>query len=122
MNPYINAYKKISSEKKQKNRRNTFSAIVLAVFFLLSISFLLVYKHTVAQYLLLEVQQLKLTRKNLVTEQSVLLGEKQAFLSRARISSYAQKHLGLEFPSPDRIRWIKMEALTDQELTHASKL
>ena len=110
MNPYIDAYKKSSKDREQKNRRNFFSAGVLAVFFLLAISFLLVYKQTFGQHMLFEVQQLKAAQKELITEQSVLLGEKQAVLSRARIIEYAREHLELQFPSPEQIRWIRVES------------
>ena len=110
MNPYIDAYKKSSQDREQKNRRNLFSAGMLGIFFLLGISFLLVYKHTFGQHLLFEVQQLKAVQKELITEQSVLLGEKQAVLSRAKIIEYAREHLALQFPSPEQIRWIRVEA------------
>jgi len=56
------------------------------------------------------VQQLKAVQKELITEQSVLFGEKQAVLSRARIIEYAREHLELQFPSPEQIRWIRVES------------
>jgi len=121
MNPYVNAYKKNAVERKSRNRRNLFSAAVLVIFFLLGISFLLVYKHTLGQQLLLEVQQLKAAKKEMVTEQSVLLGEKQCFLSRSRIISYAQEFLDLDFPGPQQIRWIRLETTTGEKAKSASR-
>jgi hypothetical protein len=111
MNPYISAYKKNASARQTEKRRSFFSSGALAIFFLLGLSFLLVYKHTLGQYMLIEVQELKTSYDYLVTEQSVLLGEKQACLSRERIISYARERLSLELPSPDRIHWIKAEAV-----------
>jgi len=113
MNPYIDAYKKSAKDRKVKNRRTFFSASVLAVFFLLGVSFLMVYKHTLGQHLLLEVQSLNAEKKKMITEHSVLLGEKQSVLSRARIISYSRQQLELDFPSPDRIRWIRVETGKD---------
>ncbi|MEA1997186.1 MAG: cell division protein FtsL [Gemmatimonadota bacterium] len=112
MNPYTIAYKKDAAARRAENRRSLFSAGVMVVFLILGVSFLLVYKHTLAHHLLSDVQQLKATRNSLVTERSVLLGDKQVFLSRSRISSYAREQLGLEFPDQDRVRWVSMEALT----------
>ena len=113
MNPYIDAYKKSADDRKVKKRRNFFSTGVLAVFFLLAVSFLMVYKHTIGQQLLHQVQSLNTEKDKLITEQSVLLGEKQSVLSRARIISYARQRLELDFPSPDRIRWIRVETGKD---------
>ncbi len=121
MNPYIDAYKKSADDRKAKKRRNFFSTSVLAFFFLLGVSFLMVYKHTLGQHLLLEVQSLNIEKKKLITEQSVLLGEKQSVLSRARIISYARQQLELDFPSPDRIRWIRMETGKDLSLSSSGR-
>jgi len=110
MNPYIDAYTKRSAEIRVHNRRNFFSAGVMAILFLLGLSFLLVYKHTLAQHLLIEVQELKNVQKDLVTEKSVLLGEWQASMSRSRIVEYAQSRLALDFPSPERVLWIRVKS------------
>jgi len=121
MNPYINAYKKSADDRKVKKRRSFFSTSVLAFFFLLGVSFLMVYKHTLGQHLLLEVQSLNLEKKKLITEQSVLLGEKQSVLSRARIISYARQQLELDIPSPDRIHWIRVETGKDLSLNSSGR-
>ena len=121
MNPYIDAYKKSADDRKVKKRRSFFSTSVLALFSLLCVSFLMVYKHTLGQHLLIEVHSLNLEKKNLITEQSVLLGEKQTVLSRARIISFARERLELDFPSPDRIRWIRVETRKDVSLNHTGR-
>ena len=111
MNPYVSAYKKKDIDNKQEKRRKFFSSalnVLLAMFFL---SFLLVCKHIHGQHLLIDMANLKGLRKQLLTEQSVLLGEKQSVLSRARIIEYARKNLDLEFPSPERVRWIDIETV-----------
>lgn len=108
MNPYVSAYQKKSAEIRTSHRRSFLSTGVLTVLLLLALSFMLVYKHAVGQQLLIEVQELKTERQKLVTEQSVLLGQKQAGLSRSRVVEYARKELNLDFPSPDRIRWVRI--------------
>ena len=110
MNPYVSAYKRKSVEIHHESRRNVMSVGAMAMLCLLALSFLLVYKHAVGQQLLIDVQELKSEKNDLITEQSDLLGRKQAGMSRARIVSYARENLGLEFPSPERIRWIRINA------------
>ena len=107
---YVDANGKRSADIKLRTRRNFFSAGVMAIFFLLGLSFLLVYKHTLGQHLLIEVQELKVEQKNLITEKSVLLGERQACMSRSKIVEYAKNRLGLDFPSPERIQWLRVES------------
>jgi len=121
MNPYIDAYKKSADDRKVKKRRSFFSTGALAVFSLLVVSFLMVYKHTIGRQLLIEVQSLNTVKEKLITEQSVLLGEKQSALSRARIISYARQKLELDFPSPDRIRWIRVETGKDLSLNNSGR-
>ena len=108
MNSYVSAYKQKSQEIHHESRRNVLSAGAMVMLCLLAISFLLVYKHAVGQQLLIEVQELKTEKNSLITEQSDLLGRKQSEMSRARIVSYARENLGLEFPSPESIRWIRI--------------
>ena len=110
MNPYVSAYKQKSVEIHHASRRAFFSVGAVAMLCLLALSFLLVYKHALGQQLLIEVQELKNTKNNLITEQSDLLGRKQAGMSRARIVEYAREHLGLDFPSPESIHWIRITA------------
>ena len=65
MNPYIDAYKKSADDRKVKKRRNFFSTSVLAFFFLLGVSFIMVYKHTLGHQLLHEVQSLNIEKDKL---------------------------------------------------------
>ncbi len=111
MNPYLSAYKRNASQQRVRDRKVVFSSAALAAFFLLGLSLLVVYKQTLGQHLLAEVQRLRVEQKGLVTEQSVLLGEKQQSLSRVRVIAYARERLGLEFPAPESIHWIKAESL-----------
>ena len=60
-----------------------------------------------------EVQQMRSIHQELMTENSVLLARKQAYLSRERITAYAQEKLGLEFPPAESIRWIRVELASD---------
>lgn len=113
MNSYVSAYKQKSVEIHHAARRNFLSASAIVMLCLLALSFLLVYKHAVGQQLLIEVQELKNAKNNLITEQSDLLGRKQAVVARARIVDYARENLGLEFPSPESIRWIRIAAPTE---------
>ena len=69
----------------------------------------------------LDQARLKAAKKEMVTEQSVLLGEKQCFLSRSRIISYAQEFLDLDFPGPQQIRWIRLETTTGEKAKSASR-
>jgi len=108
MNSYVSAYRQKSIEIKHESRRNFLSAGAVLMLCLLAVSFLLVYKHAVGQQLLIEVQELNTEKKELITEQSVLLGQKQTGMSRSRIVTYAREQLGLEFPGPERIHWIRI--------------
>jgi cell division protein FtsL len=108
VNSYISAYKQKSVEIHHAARRNFLSVGAMVMTCLLALSFLLVYKHVVGQQLLIEVQELKNDKNNLITEQSDLLGRKQAGMARARIVDYARENLDLEFPSPESIRWIRI--------------
>jgi cell division protein FtsL len=111
MNSYVSAYKQKSVEIRHESRRNFLSAGAILMLCLLAASFLLVYKHAVGQQFMIEVQKLNSAKNELITEQSVLLGQKQAGMSRSRIVTYAREQLFLEFPSPERIRWIRITAL-----------
>ena len=106
MNPYVSAYKKDSAVRQSRIRRDRFSAVATLVFLILAVSFLLVYKRTQVQHLMYEVQQMRSIHQGLVTENSVLLAQKQTYLSRERITAYAQERLGLDFPAPESIRWM----------------
>jgi cell division protein FtsL len=108
MNSYVSAYRQKSVEIKHESRRNFLSAGAILMLCLLAASFLLVYKHAVGQQFMIEVQELNSDKNELITEQSVLLGQKQAGISRSRIVSYAREQLDLEFPNPERIRWIRI--------------
>ncbi len=108
MNSYVSAYRQKSVEIRHESRRNFLSAGALLMLCLLAVSFLLVYKHAVGQQFMIEAQELNSEKNKLITEQSVLIGQKQASLSRSRIVSYAREQLGLEFPNPERIRWIRI--------------
>ncbi|MBW7994987.1 MAG: hypothetical protein FVQ81_00155 [Candidatus Glassbacteria bacterium] len=110
MNPYVSAYKRKSVEIRHESRRNFMSVGAMVMLCLLAMSFLLVYKHAVGQQLLIDVQELNSEKNNLITEQSVLLGQKQTAMSRSRIVSFVREHLDLDFPSPERIRWIRITA------------
>ena len=112
MNSYVSAYKQKSVEIHHAARRNFLSVGAMVMLCLLAMSFLLVYKHAVGQQLLIDVQELKIEKSNLFTEQSDLLGRKQAVIARSRIVNYARDNLGLEFPSPESIRWIRIAAPT----------
>ncbi len=114
MNPYVIAYKKDSAVRQSRIRRDRFSAVVTLVFLALTVSFFLVYKRTLGQHLMYEVQQMRSIHKGLITENSVLLAQKQAYLSRERITAYARERLGLDFPAPESIRWIKVEVAAGQ--------
>lgn len=109
MNPYVTAYKKDSAVRQSRIRRDRFSVAVTLVFLVLTVSFFLVYKRTLGQHLMYEVQQMRSIHKGLITENSVLLANKQEYLSRERITTYARERLGLDFPAPESIRWIKVE-------------
>lgn len=108
MNSYVSAYRQKSVEIRHESRRNFLSAGALLMLCLLTVSFLMVYKHAVGQQFMIETQELNSEKNKLITEQSVLIGQKQANLSRSRIVSYAREQLGLEFPNPERIRWIRI--------------
>lgn len=114
MNPYVTAYKKDSAVRQSRIRRDRFSAAVTLVFLALTVSFFLVYKRTLGQHLMYEVQQMRSIHKGLITENSVLLAQKQTYLSRKRITAYARERLGLDFPAPESIRWIKVEVAAGQ--------
>ena len=114
MNPYVTAYKKDSAVRQSRIRRDRFSTAVTLVFLALIVSFFLVYKRTLGQHLMYEVQQMRSIHKGLITENSVLLAQKQAYLSRERITAYARERLGLDFPAPESIRWIKVEVAAGQ--------
>jgi len=109
MNPYVTAYKKDSAVRQSRIRRDRFSVAATLVFLDLTVSFFLVYKRTLGQHLMYEVQQMRSIHKGLITENSVLLANKQEYLSRERITTYARERLGLDFPAPESIRWIKVE-------------
>jgi hypothetical protein len=115
MNPYVNAYKKHEVTNRRMQRRHLFSAGAALVFLLMLLSLGLVYKRTIGQQWLLDVQRLKQERKDLLTGQSIYLGQKQEYLSRERIIAYARENLNLEFPDPDRIRWIRVDAAPGSE-------
>jgi cell division protein FtsL len=110
MNSYVSAYRQKSVEIRHESRRNFLSTGAILMLCLLAASFLLVYKHAVGQQFLIEVQELNSEKKELFTEQSVLMGQKQASVSRSRIVSYAREQLGLEFPDPERIRWVRISS------------
>ncbi|MBN2287910.1 MAG: cell division protein FtsL [Candidatus Glassbacteria bacterium] len=114
MNPYVSAYKKNSAVRQTRIRRDRFSAAITLVFLALTVSFFLVYKRTLGQQLVYQVQQMHSIHDDLITENSVLLAQKQAYLSRERITAYARERLGLDFPAAERIRWVKLEAAADQ--------
>ena len=120
MNPYVTAYKKDSAVRKSRIRRDRFSVAVTLVFLALTVSFFLVYKRTLGQHLMYEVQQMRSIHTGLITENSVLLAKKQAYLSRERITTYARERLGLEFPAPESIRWIKVEVAAVQTALDAT--
>ena len=120
MNPYFSAYTKNSVDRQSRIRRDRFSITAILVFFALTVSFFLVYKRTLGQHLMYEVQQLHSTHKQLLTENSVLLAQKQQYLSRERITTYARERLGLAFPGPERIRWIRVEAVSVENSAHAA--
>ena len=110
MNPYGYEYRKSQVINRRQRRRSVFSggALVLLLIFLASSA--LVYKRTLGQQLLIEVQNLKVEHKRLITEQSIYLGRKQEYLSRERIVAYATERLGLEFPEPSKVLWIRLES------------
>jgi cell division protein FtsL len=120
MNPYFSAYTKNSIDRQSRIRRDRFSIAALLVFFTLTICFFLVYKRTLGQHLMYEVQQLRSIHKQLLTENSVLLAEKQHYLSRERITGYAREKLGLDFPAPESIRWIRVETAPGQRSSAAA--
>ena len=119
MNPYASAYKKNSAVRQGRIRRDRFSVAATLVFLVLIVSFFLVYKRTMGQHLMYEVQQMRSIHKELITENSVLLARKQAYLSRERITAYAQEKLGLKFPPPESICWIRVEFASDRKLSVA---
>ena len=120
MNPYASAYKKDSAVRQSRIRRDRFSAAATLVFLILAVSFFLVYKRTLVQHLMYEVQQMRSIHKGLVTENSVLLAQKQTYLSRERITTYARERLGLDFPAPESIRWIRVEVAPGQKTSDAA--
>ncbi|MFC1537471.1 hypothetical protein ACFL4P_01445 [Gemmatimonadota bacterium] len=115
MNPYVSAYKKNSAVRQSRIRRDRFSTAAVLVFLAMTIAFFLVYKRTLGQHLVYEVQQMRSIHKGLITENSVLLAQMQRYLSRERITAYAREKLGLDFPAPQSIRWIKVEAAIGQK-------
>jgi cell division protein FtsL len=115
MNPYVSAYKKNSAVRQSRIRRDRFSTAAVLVFLAMTIAFFLVYKRTLGQHLVYEVQQMRSIHKGLITENSVLLAQMQGYLSRERITAYARETLGLDFPAPQSIRWIKVEAVIGQK-------
>ena len=115
MNPYVSAYKKNSAVRQSRIRRDRFSIAAVLVFLAMAIAFFLVCKRTLGQHLLYEVQQMRSEHKGLLTENSVLLAQMQEYLSRERITAYARERLGLDFPDPQSIHWITVEADTGQK-------
>ncbi len=112
MNPYAGAYKRNQVVNRRIQRRTAFSGALFAFFLLFLASCVLVCKRTVGQQLLIEVQNLKSERKRLITEQSIYLSRKQEFLSRERIIAFARERLGLDFPEPGQVRWVRLESNT----------
>lgn len=109
MNPYVSAYKKNQDLNRRQRRRSIFSGGALVLFILFLVSFVLVGKRTLGQQILIEVQALKAERRMLITAQSVYMGQKQEYLSRERIIEYAREKLGLDFPDPSQVMWVRVQ-------------
>jgi hypothetical protein len=112
MNPYAGAYRRNQAVNRRIHRRSVFSGAMFTFFLLFIASCILVGKRTVGQQLLNEVQSLKVERKRLITEQSIYMSRKQEFLSRERIIDFARERLGLDFPEPGQVQWVRMEKAT----------
>ena len=123
MNPYGIEYRRSQVINRKQRRRTVFSGGVLVFLLVFLASFALVYKQTLGQQLLSEVQNLKVEHKRLITEQSVYLGLKQEYLSREKIVTYATERLGLEFPDPSKVFWVRLEQMetVDQRGNAAGK-
>lgn len=123
MNPYGIEYRRSQVINRKQRRRTVFSGGVLVFLLIFLASFALVYKQTLGQQLLLEVQNLKVEHKRLITEQSVYSGQKQEYLSREKIVTYATERLGLEFPDPSKVFWVQLEQVesVDQRVNAAGK-
>ncbi|MCE5270494.1 hypothetical protein LLH00_04350 [bacterium] len=110
MNPYAGAYRRNQVVNRRIQRRTAFSGALVAFFLLFLASCVLVGKRTVGQQLLIEVQNLKSEHKRLITEQSIYISRKQEYLSRERIIAFARERLGLDFPEPGQVRWVRLES------------
>ncbi len=121
MNPYAGAYRRNQAVNRRIRRRSVFSGALFAFFLLFIASCILVGKRTVGQQLLNEVQNLKVERKRLITEQSIYMSRKQEFLSRERIIAYARERLGLDFPEPGQVQWVRMEKVDENAGSAADK-